>query len=140
MSMTGSPLGLSSAVQAVLAYPKSAITIAACCAAFATMRSGGPYSEILNDPVCIESENKTEAEGGCVKDNIIEETPILATSFDGIPNDCPVKEVVYKPPVIRKPRPPGWKPPPRKPTHFKKAVKRAPILRDDCGNPIVTTY
>ncbi len=132
MSMTGSPLGLSSAVQAVLAYPKSAIVIAACCAALATMRSGGPYSEILDDPVC--------ANVICVEDNVIEEIPVLAASFDGIPNDCPVKEVVYKPPVVRKPRPPGWKPPPRKPTHFKKAVKRAPIILDDCGNPVITTY
>lgn len=50
-----SPLGLSSAVHTVLAYPKTAITIAMCCAALASFKAGSSRSDILDSPACMEA-------------------------------------------------------------------------------------
>lgn len=131
MSLGGSPLGISSAVQAVLAYPKTAVTIAACCAAFATFMSGGPRSEILSDPVCIEA--------SCP----LEEPLPMSTQLPVLPpmevkNSCPVKPVIVESAPKKKvkgkhtvkKRDPNAPVRPRKP--------KAPVQLDDCGNPINT--
>ena len=134
MSILGSPLGVSTVVQAALAYPKSAITIAACCAALAGFTSGGPHDVILDDPVCIEA--------SCPLDEPLPQIREV-TLLPPVKNSCPVKPETTAPVIktakkntsrrqqIRKPgeqtRPVVHRP--RKP--------KQPVVLDDCGNPVL---
>ena len=100
-----SPLGLSSAVHTVLAYPKTAITVAACCAAFAVFAGGGSRDEVLDDPVCIEGRTSCETPAAEEAPPVLESTPLL---FPPAPPGTSCRLVPkVKPPVahVARPRP-----------------------------------
>lgn len=114
-----SPFGISSAVHTVLAYPKTAITIAMCCAALTVFRGGGTRSEVLDDEVCINAAMSCEEE---VTQSVEPPPFIIAppppqTSCVWVPKVKPVPappaHIVRK----RKPRPAGEQPVRKPGTH-----------------------